>query len=290
MQYFDETFANNNDHLVIDPGTLRVSLEFFTASRSSIKPFEEAVLEWKVISLGAAPPIVRLNNRPVPAEGSVIVRPRSSSIYRLSAEHNSNFVQLGSTEVNVDTTDCLEGGIIEAEGLLSGSFAQRIEKDSDTWLKNEYKDGKPTGNKIKPKVNVNETGIDLLLQFGSKTDRLPDPTITFDSRFRWAINGRTIEPFFMKQDVKIEFPFHTYFIPGTFIILPIVIGMAKDTVRNSIHDGLMDFAEVFLRTPAGRRLLNIRTTSGFRGQIITTHCPDLSLKPEAPPDGGFIPL
>lgn len=57
--------------------------------------------------------------------------------------------------------------------------------------------------------------------------------------------------------------------------------MAKDNVRRSIRDGLIEFAEVFLRSPAGRRLISIRMLPELRGRIITMHCGEIKpLTPE----------
>lgn len=282
MQNFDQPFNNNSDFNVVDPGTLDFSLEFFTITPSTIKPFEEAVMAWKVVSSGPSPPVIRILGQPVPAEGSVIVRPSSSASYVLTGKNRGEFVKLGTADLIVDTTDCTEGGIGEAEGILSGSFQQGFENDPDIDLVNEIINGQATGQKSKPQVIIDELKISLEFKIKANIDFFPNPTIDAHFHFRFGVIGSRIEPYFTKQDVKVRFPKYTYLIPGSVIGLTIIGGQIGDKVRSSVRNGLIEFAEVFLRSPAGFRLLNVRTSADLRGSIITTVCPEVMGQGDVP--------
>lgn len=96
MINFDQNIITSDQVLAPeDPGVLNVSLESFTASPNSILPFEESVIEWKVVSIGLVSPVVRINNQPVSPEGRLVVRPSSDISYTLTAQHNGKFVKFG---------------------------------------------------------------------------------------------------------------------------------------------------------------------------------------------------
>lgn len=274
MKSFDNELAPTNGNLLADPGVIRVSVESFTASPATIKPFEASVLEWKVTSQSGIPPTVKINGQPVPSEGTMTVRPRSSSVFRLSVKHGSAFVQLHKINVNLDTRDCEEGGINEAVGILRGTFALRIEQNPEAYLLDRYNNmGKIVG-KIVPVVKIDETGIDLSLRFGAHVDYFPDPKVKADLRFRWGIIDDVIEPYFLKQDISLSFPFYAWIIPGAVPGLTIASGFARAKALRDIRDGLIEFAALFLRPPEGRRIFKIRTSPESRGEITTEHCPE----------------
>jgi hypothetical protein len=288
MQNFDQPLNSNSGLLVADPGTLDLSLEFFTITPSSIKPFEEAVMAWKVVSLGPNPPVIRLMGNPVPAEGSVIVRPSSSASYVLTGKNRGKFVKLGTADLNFDSIDCTEGGFNDVERTLSRLFHLEFMNDPDIDLVDEYMNGQPTGQKNEPQVIVDESKISLEFKIKAKINNFPNPTIKAHFHFRFGVSGSRIEPYFMKQDVKVRFPLHTHLIPGSVIGLPIIGGQITDKVRSGVRNGLIQFAGFFLRASAGFRVLNVRTSAESKGSIITTVCPEVMGQLLAPTENPSI--
>jgi hypothetical protein len=276
MAQVKESLTSVLEDLVTDPGFLTVFLESFTATPSTIRPFEASVLEWEVTSDVDVAPTVKINSQLVPFEGLMTVRPRSSSTYRLYAKDGPRFLQLGQVEVTVDKSDCELGGIADAESILGAAFQTQIESDPELYFsKRVIRQGRTyVAEDILPVVKVDETGIDLSLRFGKHLNNRPDPTIEADFRFNWIIVDDAIEPNFLKADVSVSFPWWAYAIPGAVPGLIIAAGLGEDNVLDRVRNGLRQFAAVLLQPPMGRRILSVRTSPALRGTIETEHCPE----------------
>ena len=265
------------DDLVADPGYLQVSVESFTVTPSTIKPFESSILQWKVISLGPTKPTIMINGEPVQYEGSMTVRPSGPTTYRLTTKQGPGPVQLSKVDINVDESECEEALLSQVETFLSGAFGNEFAQSSDIYLLGVYESvgfSRRRVGDLLPDVNIDETGVSLSFRVGANVDKFPDPTIKGDFKFRWAIIDDVIEPYFTKQDVSVDFPFYAWAVPGAVVGLPIASGFARDKTRRLVREGLIEFAALFLNPLVEGRMYKIRTTEDSRGSIFIKHCPD----------------
>jgi hypothetical protein len=284
MADIEDIFALGNNNLFVDPGLETFFIEYFTATPSIIPPFGESLLEWKVTG-SVDPPIVKINTQVVPAEGSMVVRPNSSSVYRLMVRDGSAFRRLGQVSVDIDKTDCEVSAIETAENLMRSVFEVGIRRDPDVYFKKRViRQGFTySQEEILPVASVDETGIDLSLRLKKRINNFPNPTIKADVKFRWIIVNNIIVHSYLKTDVSISFPWWVYALPGAIPSLAIAASLAEDEVIDSINHGLEEFVGFILSPPPGRRILSIRTMPENGGTIEYEHCAEeFQLKQKQP--------
>jgi hypothetical protein len=222
----------------------QVELVSFTATPSSIGPFGQSELRWRV----NAPPSVtiKLDGRIVPKTGSQIVRPAESRSFKLTAHTVGLSAQVGQLTVEVDVGSCIFLFVPEAD-------VQAALRDVVISLMVE---SPQISNRVAPFIDVTPEGIVLKLRFEIEVDNARNPDFNVDAVIGLGIDRDGLVPFFRQFSADLDFSFWEdvlnftvgAFVGGPFLHLAIAIAEsnAQDAARRDILEGVRAAIDGFL--------------------------------------------
>jgi hypothetical protein len=173
----------------------QVELESFAATPSTIGPFGQSELRWRV----SAPASVNLelDGREVPRIGSQVVRPATTRTFKLVARASTLRSDVGQRTVAVNLDACMLLTIPEADvhakllEVVIGLMAQ----------------DKNLGNRSLPVIDVTPSGIVMKLRFEIEVEHFRNPDFNVDALIGLALDGEGIRPFFLQFSAELDFSF-----------------------------------------------------------------------------------
>lgn len=173
----------------------QVELESFTATPSTIAPFGQSELRWRV----SAPTSVRieLDGRKVSRIASQVVRPATTRTFALVARASTLSSLLGQRTVQVDLGVCTLIGIPEADvqAKLLEVIDELLALDKSLTLRSP------------PVVDVTSSGIVMKLRFEVEVEDFRNPDFDVDALIGLAVDGEGIRPFFLQFSADLHFSF-----------------------------------------------------------------------------------
>ena len=267
-----------------DPGVdilEEVTLSHFTASPSTIDPFGNSTLSWKV----DGPPVgfrVKLDSQVVSKIGTRTVQPRQTHTFRLSAFIRQASKFLGSATVNVNLGQCISRDSTLIDELIAGVLKQEIDKRTDIY----FRDGG------KPQVTITTDRMRFILKLASVQNNFPDPKVDIDVSFGLGVAAddlvffkRKLVPINVNISVDVSVPWWAWLIPGAPIGLAIAIDMARDSARKDMQTTVTKLVDQVI-SPFFRSLqvpdsmeehsARIFVVEGF-GTVEITYCPEVGV-------------
>ncbi len=173
----------------------QVELESFTATPSTIGPFAQSELRWRV----NAPASVKLelDGRPVARNGSKVVQPTTTRTFSLVARASTLSSLLGQRTVTVNLDACALITVPEADvqATLLGVIEMLMAEDPALSLRSQ------------PVLDVTPSGIVMKLRFLVKVPNSRNPDFNVDALIGLAVDGEGIRPFFLQFSADLDFSF-----------------------------------------------------------------------------------
>jgi hypothetical protein len=280
-----------------------VRLDLFTATPSTLGPFNTSLLSWQVTIPHNADDIavsIQLNHANVGPAGELTVEPLTTQTYVLMARAGQYFKLLSELTIQVDLATCTIGGPLAVSPQVATEIQTTIEARTDgVYLKNL---GSPN-----PVVTITPGQMAVHLVLSKRVSDWPDPTITIDMSFGLEIvpgplptTGRFHAPELglaisivppvigavdLQTAVDASFPWWAWLVPGAMLGLPIVTsGIEADTERElpSMADQIANGLNTLFQDPAHKIKQNVTLSVAYgSGQVGVTFCPipEPTLKP-----------
>lgn len=222
----------------------KVQLESFTATPSSLGPFGQAQLRWRV----SAPAGVsfKLDGRAVTRSGSQVVRPTETRAFKLTAHAPGVAALVGQLVLPVDLAACTTLSISEAE--VQAKVLEVVNR--------MLAESPQVSNRSAPVIDVTPQGIMLRLRFVVEVEDARNPDFNIDALIGLGIDGQGLVTFFKEFRADLDFSFWEdvlnftigAFVGGPFLHLAIAIAEsnAQDKARRDILDGVRAAFDGFL--------------------------------------------
>ena len=225
-----------------------VELVSFTATPSTIVPFGQSELRWRV----NAPSGVHfeLDGQQVPRIGSKVVHPGATRTFKLVARASTLSSDVGQVTVVVNLDACILLSVPEPEvqTTLLGVIDQLLLEDPQLTLRSP------------PFLDVTPSGIVMKLRFEVHVKHSRNPDFNVDALIGLAVAGDGIRPFFLQFSADLDFSFWEEALNilidatlgtlsgGPFIHLAVADAEseASDKARRDILDGIAAGIEGFL--------------------------------------------
>jgi hypothetical protein len=227
----------------------QVELQSFKATPSTIVPFGQSTLSWRVTApIGVT---IKLDGRVVAKTGSQLVRPNETRTFKLTAHSGPLSSDVGQVTVFVNlgacTTIFLDEAEVQAtvEAVVAGILAVQPQLNQ----------------RAAPFIDVTPAGIVLKLRFTIEVACSRNPDFNVDAVIGLRIEGNSIEPFFKSFDGNLDFSAledGLNFTIGAFLgfgpqlAIAIAEDNAQSAARRAILEGLSAAIDNLLRaTPPG---------------------------------------
>jgi hypothetical protein len=209
-----------------DDGNLleQVVLKSFTASPSTILPFESSRLFWDV----AGPAVgfgVELDGRQVVSRGDKFIQPLSTTEYRLTGSIGRLGRLLGVATVTVDEQAC---HVLELPNeAVRGAVNERVDQTLSMNPRIRERERR--------KVVVGAQGIDVALHLEARVDNFPDPEIEVEGHFTYFASGESTKVYFSHLHADVSWPWWVWLIPGSQFFLALASGDIKAEAEENIQ-------------------------------------------------------
>lgn len=259
----------NIENAIRDRGNFR--LDSFTASPSTIRPFQQSTLNWS-IHVQDAHDTVRLKlvggglNFQVSPQGSRVVSPSRTTTYKLVVKSRQADVNLGLRTVQVDTSDCM--AIIQPEANIRTDINHVVDE-----LLREKADLRRRRDDV---VEVETNGIHISLRFKVIIDNWSNPDVNIDAVVGLRVESGNLRHTLSRYEFDIDFPWwadlaHGSFLPA-WLAQIITEGSERDEVRRMLISAIEALLTRWQRAVEGQgyRLLTVMTQPN---QVLITVCP-----------------
>ena len=220
------------------------------ATPTEIPAFGSATIFWDV---DAGPPVrLTLGGMRVLHDGSMVIHPTQSNVYRLFAFAGNDSRDLGQVRVDVLLDQCVRRASSNIDELLAGALMQGVQQSGNLYFRLERSGSgfQPS----KPIVTISEGRIDFKMKLAAEVDWLPNPDVDVRGSFGLAIEQlarsansllpqTVLVPSNINVDVDVSFPWYTYAIPGAAIGLPIAESGAEDSAKAAFTEGVKTFVD-----------------------------------------------
>ncbi|MDQ3934983.1 MAG: hypothetical protein M3340_10195 [Actinomycetota bacterium] len=255
-----------------------VRLESFTANPTTIRPFEQAQLGWRVnIESGAgARPTLRLRgggfNTNVPLAGSKGVSPTSSTTYSLVAVRPPGERVLGAATVTVDPAGCITLSTPESE--IREQVVSRVDEflAQNPEIKRRRDDS----------VEIEADGIRIAIRLEAEVEDWSNPDVNIDARITLRAADGAPHYELAGFDTELDFPWFADVVHHTLLPAAIALAMSAEDTKGLVRGFIVKAVEAMLDEiqraldEAGQRLLTLATAPN---EVSYTVCP-------APATGG----
>lgn len=215
----------------------KVRLDLFVAEPSTIEPYSNSKISWKVTlpERSDVPVILDISGTSVAASGGLQVTPESTTSYQLKAQAGSLTKVLGTVTVQVDLAACIAPS--GAPGyVVEDMIRYKVEKD---------KSGIRLRSTPHPVVvSIEGDRMNITLRLTDSVKLAPDPSIDIETSFALTVvplppggpkpgivfsdhDFHRLAPTDERADVDVSFPWYVWLIPGAMLGLPIAISDAE---------------------------------------------------------------
>jgi hypothetical protein len=225
-----------------------VELVSFTATPSTIAPFGQSELRWRVNAPSGVH--IELDGQQVPRNGSKVVHPGATRTFSLVARASTLSAPVGQVTVVVNLDACIVLGISEDEvnASLMGVIDGLLLQDPSLSLRST------------PIVDVTPSGIVMKLRFEVAVPHFRNPDFDIDALIGLTPDGDGITPFFLQFNSDLHLSFWEEALAiftdatlgllsgGPFIHIALAQGetQAKADARRDILNGVGAAIDVFL--------------------------------------------
>jgi len=236
----------------------QVRVQNFDASPSSIEPFGESVLSWRISAPEVQPPIrFRLEGAgldyAVDRTGGRTVSPIITSKYSLIAYSAPVSKVVATRVIGVDTSQCITGSVTEAQ--VRGEVSQEI----DAIIARHEE----VSRRRDDHIEIEYAGLYISLRLTAAIPNVGDPNIDVDMLVRFHVEQGSLRYRLVSYSFDVDFPWWTDV--GLSVVFPawlaaaITQGNQESMVRAQITSALDAFIadQQALADTAGMRFLSV---------------------------------
>lgn len=255
----------------------RVRLESFSLEPDTIIPFQRATLSWRVSVDGddTAGFGLRLTGpglaARVPLQGTRNVSPTMSGTYTLRAVRPPFSQVLATRAIEVDSSDCIDGAILEPE------VQANIQTIVDLFLADKP-DLRRRGSG--ETVSIGTPGILVELRFKSEIENWADPDVNVRALIKIHAEGGQIKHNIAQFEFDVDFPWWADLAHGAFMPVWLAVALKEGNQGAEVREFLDNAVETMLAgyqasvESAGYRFVSAQTDLA---QVTYTICPAQAL-------------
>jgi hypothetical protein len=232
----------------------QVRVQNFDASPSSIEPFGESVLSWRISAPEVRPPIrLTLRGAVVGRTGSTRVSPVMTSSYSLVAYSQPVSKLLAARVIEVDTSQCITGSVAEADvrGDLSPKLDEIIAEHEEVSRRRD------------DRVEIEYAGLNISLRLKAAIENVGDPNIDVDMLVSFRAEQGGLRYRLVSYSLDVDFPWWqdliNYQLLPAWLAAILAEGNQESIIRGQVTSALDDFIaeKQAMADAAGMRFLSV---------------------------------